>query len=69
MVIYVFDKVLHLLGGTVFALSGKHSITLAFLAGIMVEMFEVVTNTGRFDYYDILATGLGGILIYIWRKI
>ena len=65
----MIDKVLHFLGGATFAIPTRHPIIIAFLAGVGVEVFEVITRTGHFDYWDILATGLGGTIILLWNKV
>jgi len=65
----VFDKVLHFLGGVTLAIPARHAIPTAFLAGVGVEIFELITRTGRFDHWDILATGLGGVVIYLLDKV
>ena len=64
----MLDKVLHALGGAVFAIPTKHMISAAFIAGVGVELFGIVTHTGRFDPWDVFATTLGGMMVFLWNK-
>jgi len=63
----MLDKALHFLGGATFAIPSKYSVSMALVAGVGVEVFGMITQTGRFDYWDIIATMLGGVVVFLWK--
>lgn len=77
-VINLLDKVVHCLGGATICLNtylltrDKYSyetyISLSVLStifiGVAVEIFQMITGTGRFDVYDIAATIIGSWVLF-----
>ena len=64
----MLDKILHIMGGATLSIPTENPVTTSFISGVAVELFEVATHTGRFDVWDILATVLGGVIVYWWNK-
>jgi hypothetical protein len=64
----MLDKVLHLLGGITLTILTEHPISSAFAIGIAHETIALSFGVGVFDWWDIVATTLGGVAVYLWRR-
>ena len=68
-----YDKLLHFIAGIIFAMlfsllfpiTEPFCFVFAIAAGIGKDLYDKL-DYGRFDWWDVLATGLGGLLVQIW---
>ena len=69
------DKLLHFIAGTIitmifsffFPMTVNYCVIFAIIAGVSKEVYDK-TDYGLFDWWDVVATSLGGLLIqiYLW---
>ena len=63
----MFDKILHfLMGGSLGAFSDKPVFT-ALIFGVGWEVFNLFSGIGVFDWWDIVATLMGGLLVNTFK--
>ena len=68
-----YDKLLHFIAGILvamffsllFPITESFCFVFSIVAGIGKDLYDKL-DYGRFDWWYVLATGLGGLLVQIW---